>query len=212
MSLKPKNLPIRPSELRSTRSLSSTGGIDWYLEMKNVCCRHFTHNDRSIYQVGDVKIALQSLSTCQQQMQEFHCQCPQWRLLSYTQLSLSLSASISGVLALIISSGSRLSSLTQLRLSWRELGENRFRRMARLLLRLSRLSMALKVSSLLPFQFWWSRVRGAESKPPHVNPGYSAGNFSVEIWFALDLSSQSKFYWIRKPPVQTFFKLSRVSP
>ena len=143
MSLKPKKLPIW-----SSRSWNSTGGIDWYLGMKNACCyfNWLTMIDL-FYQVGDVKIAPLWLST--------------WiplsppTTLAYTQLSLSLSASISGVLALIIctkfsshspsglSSGSLLSSLTQLRLSCSELGEKRFLRMVRVLLRLSRVSRAL---------------------------------------------------------------------
>ena len=70
---------------------------------------------------------------------------------AHTQLSLSLSASIRGVLALIIcmklsshspsglSSGSLLSSLTQFRLSWSELGEKIFLRLAPVGSRLTRL-------------------------------------------------------------------------
>ena len=77
---------------------------------------------------------------------------------AHTQLSLSLSASIRGVLALIIcmklsshspsglSSGSRLSSLTQLRLSWRELGEKIFLLVVLLGSRLTRLSLEMSLS------------------------------------------------------------------
>ena len=75
----------------------------------------------------------------------------------YTQLSLSLSASISGVLALIIcmklsshspsglSNGSLLSSLTQLRLSWRELGEKIFLLLVLAGSRLTRLLLEMMV-------------------------------------------------------------------
>ena len=76
---------------------------------------------------------------------------------AHTQLSLSLSASIRGVLALIIcmklsshspcglSSGSLLSSLTQFRLSWRELGEKIFLLLVLAGSRLTRLFLEMMV-------------------------------------------------------------------